>query len=145
VANKDLASFYSQISDENHQSIDNISAAVDLDEWNQKINLDSDCPIPAFQEFDPAVPMAVTRTKSRNGTVKRNSVKTNSAENGTSQKSVRVKVLYDYAAADEDEISLKKGEFLDEVKPEDDQGWSVGRLSDGTEGVYPSKYVEPVL
>jgi len=145
VANKDLASFYSQISDENHQSIDNISAAIDLDEWNQKINLDSDCPIPAFQEFDPAVPMAVTRTKSRNGTVKRNSVKTNSAENGTSQKSVRVKVLYDYAAADEDEISLKKGEFLDEVKPEDDQGWSVGRLSDGTEGVYPSKYVEPVL
>ena len=49
-------------------------------------------------------------------------MKTNSAENGTSQKSVRVKVLYDYAAADEDEISLKKGEFLDEVKPEDDQG-----------------------
>lgn len=35
---------------------------------------------------------------------------------------VRVKVLYDYEARDEDEISLKQGEFLDEIKPEDDQG-----------------------
>ena len=34
-------------------------------------------------------------------------MKTNSAENGTSQKSVRVKVLYDYAAADEDEKGRK--------------------------------------
>ena len=73
----------------------------------------------ASLEFDPSVPMAVSRSKSKNGTVKRSSVKTVS---DAADHKVRVKVLYDYEARDEDEISLKQGEFLDEIKPEDDQG-----------------------
>jgi len=145
VASKEMAGFYTAASDESHKSIDSISAAVDLDEWNQKIALDQDCPIPTFEEYDPATPVPVSSSRSskssKNGTIKRGSIKTTSGD----KKSVRVKVLYDYEARDEDEIPLRKGAFLDEIKPEDDQGWSVGRLSDGSEGVYPSKYVEPVL
>merc|ERR1711935_418334 len=44
VASKEMAGFYTAASDESHKSIDSISAAVDLDEWNQKVALDQDCP-----------------------------------------------------------------------------------------------------
>jgi len=122
VASKEMAGFYTAASDESHKSIDSISAAVDLDEWNQKIALDQDCPIPTFEEYDPATPVPVSSSRSskssKNGTIKQGSIKTTSGD----KKSVRVKVLYDYEARDEDEIPLRKGAFLDEIKPEDDQG-----------------------
>lgn len=93
-----------------------------MDEWNQKIALDEDCPIPTFEEYDPATPVPVSSSRSskssKNGTIKQGSIKTTSGD----KKSVRVKVLYDYEARDEDEIPLRKGAFLDEIKPEDDQG-----------------------
>jgi len=57
---------------------------------------------------------------------------------------IRVKALYDYKAKEEDEIDLKKGQILTQMKPGDDQGWALGRLPDGTEGVYPSEYVTMV-
>ena len=35
---------------------------------------------------------------------------------------IRVKALYDYKAKEEDEIDLKKGQILTQMKPGDDQG-----------------------
>ena len=55
---------------------------------------------------------------------------------------IRVRALYDYSPAADDAIGRKKGEILVQLKQEDDHGWSVGRLADGSEGVYPARYVE---
>jgi len=35
---------------------------------------------------------------------------------------IKVKALYDYKAKEEDEIDLKKGQILTQMKPGDDQG-----------------------
>ena len=55
---------------------------------------------------------------------------------------IRVRALYDYSPADDDEIGVKKGEILEQLKKADDNGGAVGRLADGSEGVYPARYVE---
>ena len=59
-----------QFSETGRKAIDNINASKDLENWNSKINLNLDCPIPGFVEYDPSVP--IQRGKS----VKRDSVKT---------------------------------------------------------------------
>jgi len=147
-----MQNVFNGMSETGRKAIDNINASKDLENWNSKINLNLDCPIPGFVEYDPSVP--IQRGKS----VKRDSVKTtngsissNSSVERTDVRTIygdnttcRVRALYDYQVQDDDEIPLKKGEILEELKPEDDHGWSVGRLSDGTEGVYPAKYVEKI-
>merc|ERR1712227_48523 len=131
---------YSTISQAERSAIDNINSAADLDVWNKKIGLSDDCEIPAFEEFDPAVPIqrgrrtTVKKSTTENGTIKSiNSITSETSDNGIVE--IKVKALYDYKAKEEDEIDLKKGQILTQMKPGDDQGWALGRLPDGTEGV----------
>eukprot|EP00794_Sanderia_malayensis_P009899 gene9900-10912_t len=52
------------------------------------------------------------------------------------------KAIYDYDAAETDELNFKTGETIEIVK-EDPSGWWVGKLR-GREGLFPSNYVEKI-
>ena len=50
--------------------------------------------------------------------------------------------LFDYTAADDDELTFQKGQIIREVTVIDD-GWSEGRLLHNRQyGMFPSNYVE---
>ncbi|XP_033646915.1 LIM and SH3 domain protein 1-like isoform X2 [Asterias rubens] len=52
--------------------------------------------------------------------------------------------VYDYAAADEDEVSFREGDVIIDATVIDD-GWMEGRVeSTGAHGMLPSNYVEPM-
>jgi hypothetical protein len=55
---------------------------------------------------------------------------------------MRCKVLYDYDAEDETELTIKEGEIL-EIQGEED-GWYYGTNTSGAGGNFPSNYVEVV-
>eukprot|EP01147_Barroeca_monosierra_P002651 gene2651-5552_t len=52
--------------------------------------------------------------------------------------------LYDYAAEDQEEISLTKGDVIRLIDEEDEQGWARGITADGRNGLFPACYVEDV-
>jgi len=60
------------------------------------------------------------------------------------EKGVPVRALYDYKAAQEDELTFKSGEIIEKLGNADEDGWCRGR-KDGKVGLYPSNFVESVL
>jgi hypothetical protein len=58
-----------------------------------------------------------------------------------SSETCTVKVIYDYTAQDDDEISLEDGETLTDVTVIDD-GWATGTNRSGKRGMFPRNYCE---
>jgi len=56
---------------------------------------------------------------------------------------VRVRALYDYEAAESDELDFKAGDTFEKLEDEDEQGWCKGR-KDGKVGLYPANYIEVI-
>ncbi|XP_076856283.1 LIM and SH3 domain protein 1-like [Brachyhypopomus gauderio] len=56
----------------------------------------------------------------------------------------RYKAVYDYVAADEDEVSFADGDVILDVQ-QIDEGWMFGRVErTGLQGMLPANYVEPM-
>lgn len=56
----------------------------------------------------------------------------------------RYRAIYDYAAADEDEISFADGDVIVDVQ-QIDEGWMFGRVErTGQQGMLPANYVEAI-
>ncbi|KAF4092959.1 hypothetical protein AMELA_G00026580 [Ameiurus melas] len=56
----------------------------------------------------------------------------------------RYRAVYDYAAADEDEVSFLDGDVIVDVQPID-EGWMYGRVErTGQQGMLPANYVEAI-
>lgn len=54
----------------------------------------------------------------------------------------RFRAVYDYAAADEDEVSFQDGDVILDVQ-QIDEGWMYGRVErTGQQGMLPANYVE---
>lgn len=55
----------------------------------------------------------------------------------------RYRAVYDYTAADEDEVSFQDGDLIVDVQ-QIDEGWMYGRVErTGQQGMLPANYVEP--
>lgn len=52
---------------------------------------------------------------------------------------IRVKALYDYTSAEDDELSFKAGDEFIKLANEDDRGWCLGKLGNKI-GLYPATY-----
>ncbi|KPP64560.1 lim and sh3 domain protein 1-like [Scleropages formosus] len=56
----------------------------------------------------------------------------------------RYRAMYDYTAADEDEVSFQDGDMIVDVQ-QIDEGWMYGRVErTGQQGMLPANYVEPI-
>jgi hypothetical protein len=51
-------------------------------------------------------------------------------------------VLYDFAAEQPGDLSLSPGEKITILDDTDESGWWKGRKADGSEGVFPSNFVQ---
>jgi hypothetical protein len=57
--------------------------------------------------------------------------------------SVKVKALYDYISAEDDELSFKAGEEFTKLASEDERGWCLGQIGSKT-GLYPATYANEI-
>lgn len=53
-----------------------------------------------------------------------------------------VKMLYDYAAASEQEVTVQAGETVQIVEPDDSSGWTKVRTARGAIGLVPTSYTQ---
>lgn len=52
--------------------------------------------------------------------------------------------MYDYSAADDDEVSFMDGDVIEDVQ-QIDEGWMYGRVQrTGQQGMLPANYVEAI-
>jgi len=56
---------------------------------------------------------------------------------------VKVKALYDYQSAEDDELSFKAGEEFTKLMNEDERGWCLGKIGSKI-GLYPATYAESI-
>jgi len=59
------------------------------------------------------------------------------------QGGARYRAIYNYDAADNDEVSIRENDLIQDVEILD-EGWAMGTvLSSGQRGMIPSNYIEP--
>jgi hypothetical protein len=61
-----------------------------------------------------------------------------------SQAGILMRALYEYTAIEEGELTFAPGDLVTQIEPEDELGWCRGVLENGTVGVFPAGYCEPV-
>jgi len=55
--------------------------------------------------------------------------------------------LYDFVGENPDELTFKAGDTLEILSTDESdggEGWWVGRLASGTQGLFPSDYIQPL-
>lgn len=65
-----------------------------------------------------------------------------SGQNGSSNSSQTIKMLYAYSRQQNGELSVNEGEELVLVSPDDGTGWLIARKNSGEEGLVPASYAE---
>eukprot|EP00092_Neocalanus_flemingeri_P029726 GFUD01032274.1.p1 GENE.GFUD01032274.1~~GFUD01032274.1.p1 ORF type:complete len:434 (+),score=121.81 GFUD01032274.1:728-2029(+) len=162
-----------QIYDEFYHTVNNADHEKDLRWWSNTHGVNMPMAWPQFEEYNvkPAVkktdmngaPKTGTTSINHNSDFNSSQVDSNGVKDANpfddeseewddggayalvdnGEPGVAVKALYDYEAAEQDELTFKSGEEFEKLEDEDEQGWCKGR-KDGRVGLYPANYVEPV-
>jgi len=127
-----------------------------LDDPNEKPSNAEPVKVGKISDYDPLEAEKKASTEATNkSTAKVASNTTSNAtdESKTGKKTTKkakatgfsVKALYDYTAADSDEISFKEGDIIVNCQAVDD-GWLTGTLQNSLEtGMLPANYVEKII
>lgn len=162
-----------QIYDEFYHTVNNADHEKDLRWWSNTHGVNMPMAWPQFEEYNvkPAVkkpdmngaPKTGTTSINHNSDFNTSQVDSNGVKDANpfddeaeewddggayalvdnGEPGVPVRALYDYEAAEQDELTFKSGEEFEKLEDEDEQGWCKGR-KDGRVGLYPANYVEPV-
>jgi len=162
-----------QIYDEFYHTINNADHEKDLRWWSNTHGVNMPMAWPQFEEYNvkPAAkkpdmnggPKTGTTSINHNSDFNTSQVDSNGVKDANpfddeseewddggayalvdnGEPGVPVRALYDYEAAEQDELTFKSGEEFEKLEDEDEQGWCKGR-KDGRVGLYPANYVEPV-
>jgi len=157
-----------QIYDEFYHTVNNADHEKDLRWWSNTHGVNMPMAWPQFEEYNskPASKKSDLNGGSRTGTTSINNPRDHPDSNGTKdpnpfddeefdeddgqyvltdngEPGQPVRALYDYEAAEPDELCFKTGEQFEKLEDEDEQGWCKGR-KDGRVGLYPANYVENV-
>merc|ERR1719323_2342604 len=160
-----------QIYDEFYHTVNNADHDKDLRWWSNTHGVNMPMAWPQFEEYNVKPSKTAVNGGSKPATSLHNSGYTSQPEsNGVrgqdsnpfddgdneeewddggavlvdnGEKGVPVRALYDYEAAEPDELTFKSGDEFEKLEDEDEQGWCKGR-KDNRVGLYPANYVEPL-